>query len=217
MENAVEIDLRPRVPAGAPEVKLAGIILAGGASRRMGSPKALLEYQGETFLDRLIRIFNQHCDVVTVVLGHEPTRIQSGLQRGAQAQFVVNQDHALGQLSSLQCGLLAPGSESAGAFMYSPLDYPRIESETLRRLRAMLAPEDSFVIPRFNGERGHPVLFRSEVRSEFLMLPPDGTARDVVHRHVSRTRYVDVDDPGILRDIDDPAAYRELLNTVELR
>ena len=53
----------------ADEVNAAGLILAAGESRRMGSPKALLEYRGETFLDRLTRIFAAHCDPVIVVLG----------------------------------------------------------------------------------------------------------------------------------------------------
>lgn len=197
-------------------MKLAGIILAGGASRRMGSPKALLDYQGETFLDRLIRLFGSTCDSVTVVLGHEPEIIRSGIKRGGEAQFVINAQHQLGQLTSLQCALRG-GLDAADLFVYTPVDYPAIELATIQKLRDAVTDDDLFVIPRYMGQRGHPVMFRREVRTEFLALPANAQARDVVHRYVSRTRYIDVEDPGIMRDVDDRLAYHELLKTVQVR
>ena len=60
------------------------------------------------------------------------------------------------------------------------------------------------------GRRGHPIWFRRELAGEFLALPPDGAARDVVRAHAAETEFLDVDDPGILADIDDPAAYARL-------
>ena len=53
---------------------IAGIILAAGASSRMGTPKALLEYRGETFVDRLVRVLGAVCDPVIVVLGYHARR-----------------------------------------------------------------------------------------------------------------------------------------------
>ena len=73
----------------------------------MGTPKALLPLGGETFLDRLIRLFAAGRIAPIVVLGHHAAQIQSGIQRGAQATFVVNPDPERGMLSSLQCGLQA--------------------------------------------------------------------------------------------------------------
>lgn len=188
----------------------AGLILAGGASRRMGAPKALLDLRGETFLDRLIRIFSAECRTVTVVLGHEPDTIRAGLRRAAEARFTINPKYELGQLSSLQCGLReTPDDVSAVLFM--PVDYPGIQAETVRRIVAAFQPGDSLVIPRYEGRRGHPVLFSSHLIPEFLALPLESQARDVVHRHVTETRYLDTDDPCILRDVDDREAYAALL------
>ena len=62
--------------------------------------------------------------------------------------------------------------------------------------------------------RGHPVFAAPEIAVEMLALPEDGKASDVVHKHVPRTLYVDVDDPGILTDIDDREGYRKLLETL---
>jgi molybdenum cofactor cytidylyltransferase len=180
----------------------------------MGTPKALLEYHGETFLDRLIGIFGRSCASVTVVLGHDPA-IQNSLKRASEARFVVNPDFELGQLSSLQCGLRAIASD-AKAIVFTPVDYPAVQQATVSLLIQTWnegREDSSFVIPRFHGRRGHPVLFSASMSDEFLALPPEAEARAVVHSNIARTNYVDVDDAGILRDIDDPQAYAELLQT----
>jgi molybdenum cofactor cytidylyltransferase len=189
-------------------VRSAGIILAGGASRRMGTPKALLQYGGQTFLDRLIGVLEFAGSEVIVVVGAHAKLIQSAARR--RAHFVVNAEWELGQLSSLQCALsVLPANLDAVMFM--PVDCPAIEASTPAALLQNFAPGIDFVIPRYERRRGHPVLFDSKIAAEFLALPPDGSARDVVHRYVASTRYVDVADPGILRDIDEPADYEALV------
>src|SRR5580700_4426144 len=114
----------PAVTTGAP--KIAGVILSGGASRRMGTPKALLRFQNETFLDRLIRLFSAVCDPIVVVVGEHADPIRSGIERGRDVLFAVNPDPERGMLSSLQCGLamVPPGAEAA---MFLPVDHPDIE------------------------------------------------------------------------------------------
>ena len=77
-----------------------------------------------------------------------------------------------------------------------------------------LDPETLLVIPRCKDQRGHPVFAAREVIEEILALPSDAQARDVIHRHIPSTQYVDVEDRGILTDIDDPAAYRSLLESL---
>ncbi|HOK46806.1 MAG TPA: NTP transferase domain-containing protein, partial [Bryobacteraceae bacterium] len=73
-------------------MSLAGLILAAGASSRMGRPKPLLAYRGETFLDRLIGLLGRRCSPVVVVLGHDAETIRAGRPRADQAVFVVNTD-----------------------------------------------------------------------------------------------------------------------------
>jgi molybdenum cofactor cytidylyltransferase len=193
-------------------VKVAAIILAGGASRRMGTPKALLDFRGETFLDRLIRIFGETCDSVTVVLGHDRS-IQARISRGNLANFVVNPDYEKGQLSSLQCGLQAvPGD--ADAVLFTPVDCPAVELCTVAKMLAAMSTGKRFVVPRWDERHGHPVLFSACMISEFLKLPAEAEARTVVRSNISCTTYVDVNDPGIVRDVDNPEAYAELLAVV---
>ncbi|HEY6343759.1 MAG TPA: nucleotidyltransferase family protein [Bryobacteraceae bacterium] len=191
-----------------------GIILAAGASRRMGAPKALLDYRGETFLDRLIRVVGIVAEPL-VVLGYRAEVVQAGSKN--PAKFVVNPDPRRGQLSSLQTALAAAPTDFEG-FLFIPVDCPAVAEETVRRLAAAFARRDPatlFVIPRCGQgrgqKRGHPVFAAPPIAREILALPPTDQARDVVHRHVPDTLYVDVDDAGILADIDDPAAYRQLI------
>ncbi len=177
----------------------------------MGTPKALLDYRGETFLDRLIRVMGLATDPVIVVLGYHASRIRACARR--TAKFVINPAPERGQLSSLQTGLAALPREAQGA-AFIPMDCPAVQEDTVARLAAAFDardPETLFVIPRQGAKRGHPVFAARRIADELLALPQDGQARDVVHRYVSRTQYIDVEDSGILADIDDPEAYRKLL------
>jgi molybdenum cofactor cytidylyltransferase len=192
-------------------VSVAGLILAAGESKRMGSPKALLQFQGETFLDRLISTFTQFCDPVVVVLGCGAEEIRSGLKRPGRALFAENANYALGQLSSMQCGLRALGQDDIDGVLFTLVDHPNVKASPLATLLALPGP--ALAIPRYQGRRGHPIYFSSALIAEFLALPPDSQAKAVVNRHADHIRYVEVSDPGILDDVDDPAAYRRLLET----
>ena len=189
---------------------IAGLILAAGASSRMGTPKALLDYRGETFVGRLVRVLGTSCSPVIVVLGYHADAIRK--QVPATATIATNPDPSRGQLSSLQTGLAALPADADG-FAFIPVDSPAVAEETVAKLARTFEqrkPETLFVIPRQSGKRGHPVLATRSIAAEFLALPPTAEAREVVHAHVDRTEYVDVDDSGIFTDVDDPEAYRQL-------
>jgi molybdenum cofactor cytidylyltransferase len=174
----------------------------------MGTPKALLQYQGQTFLDRLIGLFARHCSPVIVVLGAQPDGIRQKLHRADEAQLVDNPDYPLGQITSMQCGLRAL-PRSVDRVLFTLADHPAVQPRTVAGLMAV--PPAPLRIPRYAGRRGHPIVFSAALIPEFLGLPVTGTARDVVTRHARESAYMDVDDPGILADIDDPDAYRRLL------
>jgi molybdenum cofactor cytidylyltransferase len=189
-------------------VSVAGIILAAGESRRMGFPKALLRYHDETFLDTLIGLFATRCQSVIVVLGAHAGRIREGGLR--PATLVINPDYQRGQTTSMQCGLRAvpAGAESV---LFTLVDHPAVAPATLDALLAEPRTSSPMVrVPRYQGRRGHPIWFSRELIAEFLELPENGAARDIVRSHAAQTEFLDVDDAGILADIDDPAAYSRL-------
>ena len=185
---------------------VAGLILAAGESRRMGFPKALLRYREQTFLDRLAGLFAVRCSPVIVVLGAEAERIRAGGH--SAATFIVNPDWARGQTTSMQCGLGAVPPHADGV-LFTLVDHPAIAPATIDAL--LVEPCAALVrVPRYHGRRGHPIWFSRELIPEFLALSETGAARDVVRGHAAQTQVLDVDDPGILADIDDPEAYRGL-------
>ncbi len=187
----------------------AAVILAGGASRRMGRPKALLPFRGETVLDRLIGLYQSFCPSVIVVLGHSPDVIRDGIARGAGVTFAINQDPERGQLSSLQCGLAL----ASGEVLFTPVDYAAVDAATVALLLQRMATAGSaaLVAPSYRGRHGHPVLIREYVKRELLALPPEGIAREVIHRYRDAAQYIDVDDAAVCQDLDSPEDYERLL------
>ena len=191
--------------------QLAAVILAAGESSRMGRPKPLLRYEEKTFLDRSISCFAGLVSPIVVVLGYQADQIRAGIESGHRAQFVVNPDPSRGMLSSLQCGL-ASLPEHLDAVFFMPADLPRLRRDTAETLASEAGP---LVIPRFEGRNGHPVRLTLGVARELLALPLTAKPSDVIHRH--RAAYIDVDDPGVLHDIDTPAEYEALVGAAEQR
>ena len=170
----------------------------------MGRPKALLEFQNETFLGRLQRIFLAHTEPLVVVLGHDADTVRQAVD--PRVRQAINHDPERGMLSSLQTGLVL--LTDAERVLFLPLDYPAIREETVAALCA--APLANVVMPRFEGRRGHPVLISQTVVKQLLALPPGAAARDVIRSHNATVLYVDVNDPAILMDVDTPEDYRAL-------
>lgn len=192
--------------------KITAIILAAGASQRMGTPKALLEYRGETFVGRLVRVFAVACDQVVVVLGNHVEEIRPFVPM--RAKVIVNPAPERGQLSSLQTAL-AELPDNAEGFAFIPVDCPAVAEDTVTQLALMFAERHRttrFVIPRIGDKRGHPVFGDRGIADELLALPPTAEARTVVHAHVPNTAYLDVADAGIFADIDTPEAYKRLVS-----
>jgi molybdenum cofactor cytidylyltransferase len=182
----------------------------------MGTPKALLPYRGGTFLDTLVDLFGERCSTVIVVLGAGAEellrqRVKGDLRGpGGRPHFIVNPDFGRGQLSSMQCGLRAVSSEADGV-LFTLVDHPAVSESSVEALLGAAGRRPLVCVPRYQGRRGHPIWFSRALIPEFLAEPVGGAARDVVRRHEAETEFVDLDDPGIVADIDDPAAYRSLV------
>jgi molybdenum cofactor cytidylyltransferase len=186
-------------------VKAAGIILAAGESRRMGRPKALLPFRGGTFVSEIAENLARHCEPVIAVFGYDAANVM--LDALGSFVRVENPDYKMGMLTSLQAGLRAV-PEDCDAACFTLVDHPAVASSTVD---ALFRAEGPIVIPRCSGKRGHPVLVRRDIMEEFLAEPPQAKVRDVIDRHAAEIHYLEVDDPGISDDIDDPELYQQLL------
>ena len=190
---------------------IAGLILAAGESSRMGTDKATLTYRDRTFLELVVQTLREiDIERIAVVLGHHAQEIQRHVKIEA-AQVVINPDYKSGQTSSLQVGLRSLIADNLEAIVLCLVDHPAVSAETVRRLVATFrecgAP---LVIPTCRGRRGHPVLIGRQVFDELLRLASDTGADSVLRKYRQATQFVEVEDEGVVIDVDDPESYRRL-------
>ncbi len=183
---------------------LAAVILSGGASERMGSPKALVPFQGRTFLEHLLDITKHpSIGVRRVVLGAHAESIAREVHLAAD-EIVINKDWAAGQLSSIQAAMrsLPEGTEGMLLCLVDhPLVTANLVSELLEKFQASHAP---VVLPVYERRRGHPVIFSSAVYEELLHAPPDKGARAVVWAHRDKVAEVPTHEEGCVLNLNDP-------------
>ncbi|HVV46076.1 MAG TPA: NTP transferase domain-containing protein, partial [Bryobacteraceae bacterium] len=157
-------------------------------------------------LSNIAGVLERRCSPVIAVFGFDAARLMhSPGARGIHA--IENPDYRLGMLTSLQAGLRAVPRECTSV-LFTLVDHPAISLSTVDALIESAAP---IAIPRFENRRGHPVLIRREIFAEFLAEPAVSKVRDVIDRHGSEIEYIEVGDPGISDDIDDPVLYERLL------
>jgi len=176
----------------------------------MGSPKALLPIAGRTFLENILdAIFRTSIGETIVVVGHHQKEIEAAVRVPApHKSFVLNPDYEKGMITSFQTGIRALSRNTSGAFLFL-VDHPLVEPATIESLIMNLAP-NRIVLPTFEGRRGHPVLFSSDVLEEILALPSTEGANIVVRRDPERIIEVPVSAPGILVDVDTPEQFEKL-------
>jgi molybdenum cofactor cytidylyltransferase len=192
--------------------KLAAAILAAGESRRMGRPKALVPFEGLTFVEHLLQATKHpRVGIVRVVLGANAESIQAELKLD-QETVVVNQDWQQGQLSSIQSAIRSlPADETAGLLL-CPVDHPLISSQLVSRLIAEFDSDRKLiVVPTHQGRRGHPVIFHASLYAELLDASPNIGARQVVWAHPDAIAEIETDEAGVILNLNDPETMRKAL------
>jgi molybdenum cofactor cytidylyltransferase len=186
---------------------IAVIVLAAGASTRMGRQKLTLPLADGRPLVRAAveQVLAADLDDVVVVLGREAEAVASAL-RGLPIRTVVNPRYAEGQSTSLRAGLDALAQDTEAAVVAlgdQPLPDPRLLRQLVEAFRASGRP---IVAPLYRDGRGNPVLFASSVFDELRRVEGDRGGRPVVARDPERVAEVPVDAP-MPADIDTPDDY----------
>lgn len=180
------------------------ILLAAGESRRMGYPKPLLKLGSRTFIEILAAAMLQSVARLIVVVGAHADAVRGAIPVDPRIAIVENPEYLRGQLSSIKAALPQVGPAAAGALIHLA-DHPMVRAQTFAAVidgfRRLGRP---IVIARHRGRRGHPVLFARRLFGELAAAPEDQGARAVVAADPERVAYVDVDDPGVLTDLDTP-------------
>lgn len=201
-------------------VILSIIVLAAGASRRMGKPKPLLPFDDETCLSLVLRACVQSRAVETIlVLGEQAEAIRAhalsryGGHLPSGVSIVVNERHEQGQTSSLKAGLEAV-SPRADAFVVLPVDHPlvtHVDVDTLMDRFEAHPRGRTIFIATYEEQRGHPVLFGMSHRAPVLEMGDDEPLNGYVRLREGETLLVRMDNPGVVSGMNTPQDYERLL------
>lgn len=207
--------------------RVAAVLLAAGASSRMGRPKALLPFppggRGEPLVRRVARALTDGgASPVVVVI--RPDAIGGAIAAAAGGQIgveiVANPTPEQGMLSSVQIGVRRVldfrEKPMPAAFLVCPCDLPRLTADHVARVvGAWDGDEETIIVPAFEGKRGHPTLFGAALITEVLALTPEKYGlNEVLRRRAGRVREVGLSDDAILRDVDTPRDWQALGGTL---
>ena len=189
---------------------IVAVVLSAGESRRMGSPKALLTIDGKPFIERIVLALKAtKVGEIVVVLGHHADEIKPRISR-LPVTIVVNQDYAKGQLTSLLAAIQSLAKEKVDGVLVHLVDHPFLDSQLVNEMiDRFYESKKLIVVPRYKGQRGHPVILSSQLFPELLSAPLDQGAKRVVHAHRDETLEVETEDEGVILDIDTPEEYRQ--------
>lgn len=180
------------------------VVLAAGASSRLGTPKALVDAGGEPAIVRIVRLLrDSDAREIVVVTGAERERIERVLL--GDVRLVHNVGWANGRTGSLKAAIqtLKPG---AGVLVW-PVDHPAVDAETVR---ALLRKKGAIRVPVQAGRRGHPTYFSASLKGEILDLKDDEPLHRVLHAKPARVVEVPVADAGIHFNLDTPVDIERL-------
>ena len=189
----------------------AGVVPSSGASTRMGRHKGLLEIDGSTFLQRIVEALREGgCDPVLAVVaeGEEALAAEAA---SAGALVLLNPDPGEGPITSLRIALEALDG-SVGGVAYLPVDHPMVRPDTVEKLiDAAASTGAALTLPMYGSKRGHPAVFAEALFAELRAPALEGGAKTVVYRHLSDALLVDVQDEGVVIDVDTPTVYESIL------
>jgi molybdenum cofactor cytidylyltransferase len=193
---------------------IAAVVLAAGRSTRMGRPKMLLPLaDGRPMLAHTVETMERGgVQPIVVVTGGEAGVAEAA--EAAGAEWVQASGPGGGDmLSSIQSGLRALEGRQAEGGLVVPGDMPFIRPTTIRTLvQVLMTDRPRLVAPSYARRRGHPVGLAREVWPEVMALAPPQSLRDYLRQRSGEIRYVVVDDPGILKDLDRPDDYDHALD-----
>ena len=190
---------------------IVGIILSAGESKRMGTPKQLLPWRNTIILQQVIdNASASQLGMLLLILGSSADAIAAKITTTSKTRILINHDFKAGMSSSVKCGIKNAPTD-AEAYMLLLGDQPFIGPDIIDKLiHSYGAGRHGIVVPVYNGQRGHPVIFDSRYKQELLAINGQG-AKEVTEKHAPDIFEVQVDAPDVLADIDTPQDYRKAL------
>lgn len=193
------------------------ILPCAGSSRRMGRPKLLLPFRGDTVLGSLISALHSGGVTELVVVTRSADQTLQAWCSRKNIPTAVNPDPRRGMLSSVIAGLTFFGGadelmQRGEDLLVCPGDYPGLEPNSILQLRDRLRSlESGLVVPTCRGRRGHPLLISKDLALRIGRLDPEKGLQELLEIYPDRVCEVAVDDPATVQDLDTPADYEKLL------
>jgi molybdenum cofactor cytidylyltransferase len=193
-----------------PAARIVGVLLAGGRGERFGGGKLLAPVrsaQDDVVAGTPVGVAAcRHLaaslpETIAVVRPGDAALVAALTSAGARVIVCERADEGMG--ASLACGVAA--TPEADGWVVALADMPWVRPATIAAVTAGLAAGADIVTPRYEGQRGHPVGFSRRHGVALAALRGDEGARAVVPRHAATVQSIDVDDPGVLRDVDHAA------------
>ena len=179
----------------------AAILLAAGSSQRFGGHKLSHLIDGVPMaLKSAITLQSALGAIIVGIMPQDalaPTLSGHGLN-------VIFCDRAPEGMGGTLAQVVAAAPADAGGYVIALADMPFIHVDSIRAVAAALQGGAKLAAPTYRGQRGHPVGLAASYRDELLALKGDAGARDIVKRDAALMQLIEVDDPGVLRDIDTP-------------
>ena len=180
-----------------------GILLCGGRSSRFGSDKLCVAVDGTPLVARSARNLMQGVGSVLAVIPAGSTSLRAILE-GAGCEILESPHTVRGLGASLASGVSA--SAEAQGWIVALGDMPYIRAATIAAVKERLARGALIAAPTLSGgQRGHPVGFSRSLRSKLIAIDGEEGARSVIAAHHRQVVLIEVDDPGIVKDVDTPA------------
>jgi len=188
------------------------IVLAGGESKRMGSPKMILPYDGKTIIEKVLdNVLASDIEKVVTVLGSHKDEVLRVIDK-LPVLHCYNQNYKDGMLSSVKCGFEFLPADFRAALVFLG-DQPMAETYVINKMiNAYNESGKGIVVPVFENKRGHPLLADKKYRDEIIKLDDPEGLKGLLRRHPDDLLEVDTENPSVLLDIDTREDYINEIN-----
>tara|TARA_B100001146_G_C15981350_1_gene348495 strand:+ start:35 stop:649 length:615 start_codon:yes stop_codon:yes gene_type:complete len=196
---------------------VSGILLAAGESSRMHTPKALLDWGGQTLIEsQIIALQNAGVSEIIVVLGHYVSEFISVLKNhSGKLQIIENPDYWKGKTTSIIKGL-ENISDDSDTLVLLAVDQPRPSNLITDLLNSHRSSDAMITHPSYQGRGGHPLIFDKILFEEISKIDEKSEGiRSVVKKYLHRINVMQVDDPIVRVDINTPEDYSYALSIQE--